>query len=57
MAYGVPAVVHALKKRKSYVRKRPSPTCLVLAPSSEAVQLVRSIFHVHRICLMSVRGE
>lgn len=43
LAYGVPILVHAMKKKRSYVRKRPSPIGLVLAPSDELSQKVTSI--------------
>lgn len=43
LAYGVPVLVHALKKKKSYVRKKPSPIGLVLASSDELVQQVTSM--------------
>jgi len=46
LAYGVPALVHVLKKRKSYVRKRPSPLCLVLSSSADHAQQVE-------LCLMA----
>ena len=41
LAYGVPILVHVMKKKRSYVRKRPSPIGLVLASSDELSQKVR----------------
>lgn len=42
--YGMPVIQHAVKKKKSYVRKRPSPLCLVLATSSDhARQITESL--------------
>ncbi|CAK9226315.1 unnamed protein product [Sphagnum troendelagicum] len=61
LAYGVPALVHVLKKRKSYVRKRPSPLCLVLSSSADhAQQIVNSLeewFGSLRVKIASANGD
>jgi hypothetical protein len=35
--YGVPALVHTSKKRKSHVCKCPSPLCFMLSSSADLV--------------------
>ncbi|CAK9218198.1 unnamed protein product [Sphagnum troendelagicum] len=37
LVYGVPALVHTSKKRKSYVCKCPSPLCFMLSSSADLV--------------------
>ncbi|KAG0623701.1 hypothetical protein M758_3G194300 [Ceratodon purpureus] len=43
LAYGVPILVHVMKKKRSYVRKRPSPIGLVLASSDELSQKITDV--------------
>lgn len=41
LAFGVPAVVHVLGKRKGMMSKGRRPLCLVLSPTRELAQQVR----------------
>lgn len=40
LAFGIPAVMHVLKKRKSKASKGRNPLCLVLSPTRELAQQV-----------------
>ncbi|CAM6008129.1 unnamed protein product [Sphagnum balticum] len=42
LVYGVPALVHTSKKRKSYVCKCPSPLCFMLSSSADLVLQMRA---------------
>lgn len=40
LAFGVPALMHFLQKRKSQATKKLRPLCLVLSPTRELAQQV-----------------
>lgn len=40
LAFGVPALMHILQKRKSQATKKLRPLCLVLSPTRELAQQV-----------------
>lgn len=40
LAFGIPAIMHVLKKRKGKFLKGRSPLCLVLSPTRELAQQV-----------------
>lgn len=40
LAFGVPAIVHVLNKKKNKTCKRVNPQCLVLSPTRELAQQV-----------------
>lgn len=42
LAFGVPAIMHILQKRKNKTSKRLNPLCLVLSPTRELAQQVRA---------------
>lgn len=44
LAFGIPAIRHVLNKRKSNASKKVYPRCLVLSPTRELAQQVRSRF-------------
>ncbi|KDP40434.1 hypothetical protein JCGZ_03849 [Jatropha curcas] len=45
LAYGIPAVMHVLKKRKGALSKRVNPLCLVLAPTRELADQISVVLH------------
>ncbi|XP_051129536.1 DEAD-box ATP-dependent RNA helicase 5 isoform X2 [Andrographis paniculata] len=43
IAFGVPAIVHVLNKRKSKATKKMNPSCLVLSPTRELAQQISDV--------------
>ncbi|KAK7252531.1 hypothetical protein RIF29_36538 [Crotalaria pallida] len=43
LAFGIPAIMHVMKKRKSNARKGRSPLCLVLSPTRELAQQISDV--------------
>lgn len=51
LAFGIPAIMHVLSKRKSKTSKKVNPLCLVLSPTRELAQQVCSRFVDYRLML------
>ncbi|KAG8382083.1 hypothetical protein BUALT_Bualt05G0039600 [Buddleja alternifolia] len=45
IAFGVPAIMHVLGKRKSKVSKKVNPLCLVLSPTRELAQQISDVLY------------
>ncbi|KAG8382464.1 hypothetical protein BUALT_Bualt05G0080000 [Buddleja alternifolia] len=45
VAFGVPAIMHVLGKRKSKISKKVNPFCLVLSPTRELAQQISDVLY------------
>ncbi|KAL6536358.1 hypothetical protein OROGR_012930 [Orobanche gracilis] len=43
LAFGIPAIIHVLKKRKSSTSNKVNPLCLVLSPTRELAQQISDV--------------